>query len=166
MTSQKIKLVLGRSKMPVGSIMLSPLPSPSYLRLKNEGYKKSEHQGVEGERLDQPDAEEHQRPRLLERLRLAVDAGDGLADQVPHARARADSTRAGRHADPNELKLLLEQYQHPYSVQKHTLAPFLFSFLFSAASPLQHIPSYLPSFPSAPPINSQCSSPAFIANSI
>src|SRR5918995_4874681 len=93
MTSQKIRLVFGRSNMPVGS-MRSPL-------LENEGDEKGEDQSVEGERLDEADAEEHQRPRLLERLRLAVDARDGLADQIPHARTRTDDCCASRDADSN-----------------------------------------------------------------
>src|SRR3712207_4950918 len=94
MISQKIRLVFGRSNMPVGS-MRPPL-------LENEGYKKGEDQTVEGERLDQTDAEEHQRPRLVEGLRLAVDARDGLADQIPHPRARTDDRRAGRDAGPDQ----------------------------------------------------------------
>src|SRR5215208_2666876 len=94
------------------SPLLSPsLPShPTVLLLKDEGYKKGEDQRVEGERLDQPDTEEHQGPRLLELLRLAMYARDGLADQVPHARARADGPRAGRDADPRGLPL--QQRQH------------------------------------------------------
>src|SRR5215210_3078759 len=113
MISQKIRLVLGRSNIPVGSSMCSPFLSLfTYLRLKNEGYKKSEDYAVESERLDQPDTEEHKRPRLVELLRLAVDARDGLADQVPHACARADDRRASSDAHPYELLLLLEQRQH------------------------------------------------------
>src|SRR3712207_9266091 len=69
-------------------------------RLEDEGYKQREDDAVEGERLDQTDTEEHQGPRLVERLRLAVDARDGLADEVPHPRARADDGRAGRYARP------------------------------------------------------------------
>src|SRR3712207_3773077 len=94
MISQKIRLVFGRSNMPVGS-MRSPL-------LENEGYKQGEDQTVEGERLDQTYAEEHKRPRLVERLGLAVDARDGLSDQVPHPRARPDDRRAGRDAGPDQ----------------------------------------------------------------
>jgi hypothetical protein len=83
--------------------------SPLYARLReNEGYKKGEDQTVEGERLDQPDAEEHQRSRLLELLWLTVNARDGLPDQVPHARARPDNRRTGRDANANQLELLLE----------------------------------------------------------
>jgi antirestriction protein ArdC len=76
--------------------------------LKNEGDEKGEDQRVESERLDQPDTKEHQRPRLVELLRLAVDACDGLPDQVSHARARSDGPRAGRDTDPNKFKLLLD----------------------------------------------------------
>src|SRR5687767_8418024 len=102
MISQKIKLVFGRSKMPVSSAMRSPLLF-SHPRLENEGYEQGEDDAVEGERLDQTDTEEHQGPRLVERLRLAVDARDGLADEVPHPRARADDRRAGRYARPDIL---------------------------------------------------------------
>src|SRR5215210_6207095 len=165
MTSQKIRLVLGRSKIPVGSSIRSPLLWPSHLRLKNEGYKKSEHQGVEGERLDQPDAEEHERPRLLERLRLAVDAGDRLADQVPHACTRTDGPRAGRDADPNKLKLLLEQQQRSYSLHnRHLPCSSPHSFLLLHRQPVLYPLSPLSSLLFSCSADNY-SSPAVIANS-
>src|SRR3712207_2355524 len=96
MISQKIRLVLGRSNMPVGSMR-----SPLYPCLENEGDEKGEDEAEERLRLHQPDAEEHQRPRLVEGLRLAVDARDGRPDQVPHPYARSDDRRAGGDAGPD-----------------------------------------------------------------
>src|SRR5688500_15843269 len=94
MISQKIRLVLKRSKIPVSSAM----GPPPYL--EDEGNEEREDEAEERLRLDQPDAEEHQRPRLFERLRLAVDARDGRPDEVPHPDARPDDCRAGGDAGP------------------------------------------------------------------
>src|SRR5215210_205344 len=94
MISQKIRLVLKRSKI---GFMRSPL----YLRLEDEGDEQGEDEAEERLRLHQPDAEEHQRPRLVEGLRLAVDARDGGPDEVPHPDARPDDRRTGGDARPD-----------------------------------------------------------------
>src|SRR5215212_6198152 len=105
MTSQKIKLVLPRSKIPVGSNFanstaistLSCTPKP----LEHEGDEKGEHDAVECERLDESYAQKHQRPGLVEGLRLAVDTRDGLSDQVSHPRPRPDDRGACGDTDPD-----------------------------------------------------------------
>jgi hypothetical protein len=62
--SQKIRLVFTMSKTPGG-----PNCAKANHKLplaEDEGDEQGKHDAVEGERLDEPDAEEHQRPGLLE----------------------------------------------------------------------------------------------------
>src|SRR5215213_4620985 len=106
MTSQKIRLVLPRSKIPVGSICarsttISTL-SCAPTSLEHEGDEEGEDYPVERERLDQAYAQEHQRPGLVEGLGLAVDGGDGLAYEVAHPCSRPDDRGACRDADPDQ----------------------------------------------------------------
>src|SRR3712207_8888831 len=53
-------------------------------------HEEAEDETVEGERLDQPDADEEPGPHLILRLRLTADARDILAEQVTHADSRTD----------------------------------------------------------------------------
>src|SRR5215212_2718410 len=102
MTSQKIRLVLPRSKIPVGSTCaMSIVMSASRVlaRLEHEGDEEGEHDPVEGERLDQTYTQEHKRPRLVEGLGLAVDRSDGLSYEVSHPCSRPDDRGARRDAD-------------------------------------------------------------------
>src|SRR5215218_8170429 len=103
MTSQKIRLVLPRSKMPVGSncanntgiSTLSLAPTC----LKHEGDEEGEHDAVERERLDQSNAEEQLRPRLVEGGGGALGVVDGQAYLLAHPASRPDDRRARRDAD-------------------------------------------------------------------
>src|SRR5215204_2793544 len=105
MISQKIKLVLPRSNMPVGSNCARSIAIGALSRarpcLEHEGYEEGEHDTVQRERLDEADAEEHQGPGLVEGLRLAMDARYGLSYQIPHPRAGPDDRGARGYADPD-----------------------------------------------------------------
>src|SRR5215218_11098689 len=104
MTSQKIRLVLPRSKIPVGSNCATSIVisvSRVLARLEHEGDEEGEHYSVERERLDEPDAEEHERPGLVEGLGLSVDRGDGLTYKISHPCSRPDDSGACRDTDPD-----------------------------------------------------------------
>src|SRR5215212_4129751 len=116
MTSQKIKLVLPRSKIPVGSSCASTIAmdTPFPALLEHEGYEKGEHYTVERKRLHKTYPQEHQRPGLVEGLGLTVDGCYGLSDQVPHPRSRTDDRCACGDADPNhgDVSTSLQQRQY------------------------------------------------------
>src|SRR5215212_9237724 len=84
MTSQKIKLVLPRSKIPVGSSCASTIAmgTPFPALLEHEGDEQGEYDAVERERLHETYPQEHERPGLVEGLRLTVYGGYGLPDQI------------------------------------------------------------------------------------
>src|SRR5918998_143033 len=100
-TVQKIRLVLPRSKIPVGSSCASTIATPFPALLEHEGDEQGEHDAVERERLHETYPQEHERPGLVEGLRLAVGGGYGLPDQIPHPGPRADDRRARGDAYPD-----------------------------------------------------------------
>src|SRR5918994_3207456 len=118
MTSQKIRLVLPRSKIPVGSSCASTIAmgTPFPVLLEHEGDEQGEHDAVERERLHEAYPQEHERSGLVEGLRLTVDGGYGLPDQIPHSRSRTDNRRARGDADPDhgDVTARLQQRQRGY----------------------------------------------------
>src|SRR5437763_10138898 len=60
-------------------------------------------QRVEGDRLGQREAEEHEAEDLAPQLGLAGDGLDGLPHQVADARAGPDGSEAGRQAELDGL---------------------------------------------------------------
>src|SRR5215203_452143 len=116
MTSQKIRLVLPRSKIPVGSSCASAIAmdTPFPALLEHEGYEQGEHDAVERKRLHETYPQEHQRPGLVEGLGLAMDGGYGLPDQIPHPCSWSDDRRARGDADPDhgDVSTGLQQRQH------------------------------------------------------
>jgi hypothetical protein len=83
-------------------------------RLEHEGDEEGEHYPVERKRLDKPDAEEHERPGLVESLGLAVNRRDGLTYKLSHPRPRPDDRGACRDADPDHgyVPAGLKQREH------------------------------------------------------
>src|SRR5215213_11117749 len=93
-SSQKIRLVLNGSNM-------VPMPVLSPLLQDVEGYQQGEEYAEDGKLLHEREAEERPRPRLLECLRLTVDARDNLPEEVSHTYARTDHGGARRDAYPH-----------------------------------------------------------------